>query len=576
MMNSLSHWTVHFAVTLAISLIWPAQADNSPRPMFQGLPPAAPDPVQSLLTDRADWYKDAVVYHLWVASFRDSNDDGIGDLRGIIQSLDTLRDLGVNTLWLSPFFTSASSLRNLHGYDVIDHYQVDPRLGTNDDADELIRAAHARGLRLIFDFVPNHLSTRHPWFIESRDPESPKRDWFVWRNIQPAKGWTGFDDRSDWHPLDGAFYYAIFWSGMPDVNHQNPAARREFARAARHWLDRGFDGIRMDAVKYLYENLAGEGAKTDQEDQPETIAWFAAWRSEVMDPYSAQGYAKFMVAENWTSDPDQLLAYLLHNDQPVFHMTLNFPLLPAFTQLNTAIARDLWEWDAALPSTTWLGNFTSNHDLAADRPGTVFIKYPHKLRAQTAWLLLAPGTPFIYYGNEIGQPQGPQRGDLRHRQPLDWLEVARQRKVPDSIWHWHRRLIQLRHEHASVRRGKAEFLEISAGADVLVFWREAEQDRTLTILTGSNHTAPTFTVNLPPKISGHPRAWALGHGPLPIREGGVLKFGSIGPFEAKVLLWEENSEAEGRVDGAAPSRPASLRRVGGLRRCLAGPSNVKF
>jgi 1,4-alpha-glucan branching enzyme len=139
---------------------------------------ARPDPALSLSSAVRDWHKDAVVYHLWVAAFHDSDGDGVGDLAGITERLGTLRDLGVNTLWLSPFFLNASGARNLHGYDVIDHHQVDPRFGTTEDAFELVREAHARGLRLIFDFVPNHLSTRHPWFIESRDPESPKRDSF--------------------------------------------------------------------------------------------------------------------------------------------------------------------------------------------------------------------------------------------------------------------------------------------------------------------------------------------------------------------------------------------------------------
>jgi alpha-amylase len=534
--NFLCRWAIVLAVAWSVGLIGRATAAESPPALFAGLEPVAPDPAQSLPAAEG-WHRDAVVYHVWLAAFRDSDGNGIGDLRGIIQSLDTLRDLGVNALWLSPFFENASSFRNLHGYDVIDHHRVDPRFGTNADADELIREAHARGLRLIFDFVPNHLSTRHPWFIESRDPASPKRDWFLWRDEPPPGPWTGFNDRSDWHPLDDAFYYGIFWSGMPDVNHRNAEVRLELARAARHWLDRGFDGIRMDAVRYIYENLDGDGAKADQEDQPESIAWFEAWRREVMDPYTAQGFAKFMVAENWINDREKLLAFLQHEGRPVFHMTLNFPLLRAFTRLDAATAKDPWQWDATLPASAWLGNFTSNHDMAADRPGTIFAGQPEKLRAQTAWLLLGPGTPFIYYGNEIAQPQGPQRGDTRHRQPLDWAEVTRQRDDPASVWHWHRRLIQLRHDHASLRRGKARFLETDAGSDVLAFWREADGDRTLTLLSASAEPVPGFTVQLPAEITGLPTAWLLGEGSLPIREGQTLKFGSLTPFESKVLRW---------------------------------------
>jgi alpha-amylase len=360
--NFLCRWAIVLAVAWSVGLIGRATAAESPPALFAGLEPVAPDPAQSLPAAEG-WHRDAVVYHVWLAAFRDSDGNGIGDLRGIIQSLDTLRDLGVNALWLSPFFENASSFRNLHGYDVIDHHRVDPRFGTNADADELIREAHARGLRLIFDFVPNHLSTRHPWFIESRDPASPKRDWFLWRDEPPPGPWTGFNDRSDWHPLDDAFYYGIFWSGMPDVNHRNAEVRLELARAARHWLDRGFDGIRMDAVRYLYENLDGDGAKADQEDQPESIAWFEAWRREVMDPYTAQGFAKFMVAENWINDREKLLAFLQHEGRPVFHMTLNFPLLRAFTRLDAATAKDPWQWDATLHQQPRHGRRPAGHDL---------------------------------------------------------------------------------------------------------------------------------------------------------------------------------------------------------------------
>jgi alpha-amylase len=539
LLNFVGQWTAIVAVVLAITPSGrAADVTSSPSGLFTGLGPIAPDPEQSFPAAEG-WHKDAVVYHVWIAAFRDSDGDGIGDLRGIIQSLDILHDLGVSALWLSPFFENASSPRNLHGYDVVDHHRVDPRFGTNDDADALIREAHARGLRLIFDFVPNHLSTRHPWFVESRDASSPKRDWFLWRDEPPAGPWTGLNDRSDWHPLDGAFYYGIFWSGMPDLNHRNPDTRRALAQAARHWLDRGFDGIRMDAVRYLYEDLDGEGVKADQEDQPETIEWFAAWRREVMDPYAAKGFTKFMVAENWTSDRGSLLAYLRHKNRPVFHMTLNFPLLPAFTRLDAVIARELWEWDATLPAGSWLGSFTSNHDLAADRPGTIFAGQPERLRAPTAWLLLGPGTPFIYYGNEIGQPQGPQRGDTRHRQPLDWEEVTRQRDDPDSLWHWHRRLIQLRHDHASLRRGKARFLETDAGPGVLAFWREADADRTLTLLSASSAPLPEITVHLPPDLAGRPNVWRLGEGPLPVKEGRTLKTSPLAPFESKVLGWRD-------------------------------------
>lgn len=494
--------------------------------------PVKPDPALSLKAGETDWHKDAVVYHLWVASFRDSNNDNVGDLPGVTASLDTLKDLGVTCLWLSPFFKSSSTPRNLHGYDVIDHYAVDPRLGTNDDAKTLIREAHARNIRLIFDFVPNHLSSRHPWFVESHDRNSPKRDWFVWRDTRPEKGWTGFDNRMDWHPADGAYYYAIFFSGMPDVNHRNAEARSELAKAARFWLDLGFDGLRTDAVKYMYENLEGEGVKSDWEDRPETLAWFESFRREVLDPYAAEGYAKFMVAENWTNDRASLAKYVGTPERPAFHMTLNFPLLPAFTKLDPAVARDLWTWDAQFPSHAWLGTFVSNHDLAADRPGSLFKDRPEKLRAQTAWSLLGPGTPFIYYGNEIAQPQGPERGDIKHRKPLDWNTVEAQRADASSVWRWHQQLIRLRQSHPSIQRGKATFLQTNAGDRVLALWRTHGSDDTLTIFSASDTPIDSVVVTLPGG-SGR-RTLVLGQGEARA-DGVMLDAGTFAPYETKVI-----------------------------------------
>jgi len=529
-MIRLSHFA---ALVVLIALGTNAPAGARQPDLFAGLPPVRPEPAQSLKTEARDWYKDAVVYHLWVAAFRDSDGDGVGDLKGIIQGLDALKDLGVTCLWLSPFCKSSSSPRNLHGYDVIDHYTVDPRLGTNEDAKALVRAAHSRGMRVIFDFVPNHVSSRHPWFIESRNPKSPKRDWFIWRDTRPAKGWTGFDNQSAWRAADGAFYYGIFSSGMPDVNHRNAPVRLEMAKAARHWLDFGFDGIRMDAVRFLYENLAANGAKADQEDQPETLAWFESFRRDVLDPYEAAGYAKFMVAENWTNDRRSLLNYMGKADRPAFHMTLNFPLLAAFTKLNPAAARDLWTWDAELPPHAWLGTFTSNHDLAADRPGSLFAKQPKKLRAQAAWLLLGPGTPFIYYGNEIGQPQGTDRGDIKHRKPLDWADLERQRKDAASSWRWHQQLIRLRAEHPSLRRGKARFLSTSGGDRVLALWRSHGPDTTLTLFNGQDAPLDSLKVSLPARIAAG--QFVLGAGAARLDAPDSLDAGPFMPYETKVV-----------------------------------------
>jgi alpha-glucosidase len=225
-------------------------------------------------------------------------------------------------------------------------------------------------------------------------------------------------------------------------------------------------------------------------------------------------------------------------------MTLNFPLLPALTGLDAGAARESWEWDAGLPTNAWLGNFVSNHDMAADRPGTRFAGEPVKLLAQTAWLLLGPGTPFVYYGNEIGQPQGPQRGDTRHRQPLDWEELNRQRDDPESLWHWHRRLIALRNDHASLRRGKAEFLTVrtsdgAATAKVLALWRQADGDNTLTVFNGSASSVQHLTIKMPSEAGEPALGWLLGTGQAPNVAEGNLELGLLAPYETRLLGWPD-------------------------------------
>ncbi len=527
------------ASLLSISLVSSTAYAETKTKLFQPLTAPTPIHAQSLKSERVDWYKDAVVYHLWIASFYDSDGNGVGDIKGITAKLDTLDQLGINTIWLSPFFESASSNRNLHGYDVINHYQVDPRLGTNDDIDELIREAHSRGIRLLFDFVPNHLSTRHPWFVESKDPNSIKRDWFVWRDERPEKNWIGFDQQSDWHELNGDFYYGIFWSGMPDVNHRNEEVRAELAKAARYWLDRGFDGMRMDAVRYLYENLEGPGVKADQEDQPLTLQWFKAWREEVIDPYAELGYPKFIVAENWTEETLSLANYLVHDNKPLFHATLNFALLPALTKLDVEAAYDVWQWQSTLPTNSTLGNFASNHDLAADRPGTIFADEPNKLRAQTAWLILSPGIPFIYYANEIGQPQGPQRGDTKHRQKIDWKSVESQQSDPASLWSWHQKLIQARVDYESLRRGSITTLKCNdENSDILLLLRESDQDTSITILSASVNSIPKTIFSLPSKLIGKELRSALSDEKLTIDENGNLTIDSLPPFSVGLYIVE--------------------------------------
>lgn len=441
-----------------------------------GLTAIQPHPELSLGAETADWYKDAVFYHIWISAFNDSSGDGIGDIAGIIERLDYLQELGITALWLSPFFESSSSAINLHMYDTTDHYRVDPRFGTEEDVDRLLLAAHQRGMRVIFDWVPNHVSAQHPWFMASARGDPDYADWFVWRD-QPGSQ-NGPWGQTVWHRnRNGRYYYGVFWSGMPDLNYRSQAAKIAITNVAIHWLNRGFDGIRVDAVKYLYEDP--ETQRGGYMDQPENYAYFQALRSQVLDEFAnhedrfGQPTHKFMVAENWTSNLSNIERYMVHEDRPGFHMSFDFALAEILARRDAGRLHNQWTWQTErLHPNAWMGTFLSNHDDVAIRPFSqhVLPLYQPVLAA----LLLGPGTPFVYYGNEIGmedarQFAGASHADRRHRQAMDWEAAKKQLQEPDSLLNMHRRLIQLRMEHPSLRRG--DYRLVARLGNTLVFTR---------------------------------------------------------------------------------------------------------
>ena len=226
-------------------------------------------------------------------SFQDSDGDGKGDLKGLSSRLDYVKDLGVDALWLMPVFDSPS----YHGYDTTDYEKINPDYGTNGDFERLLAEAHRRGMHVVVDLVLNHTSWKHPWFVESASsPGSPKRDWYVWSatDLHWPQPWNANSDT--WHEKNGAYYYGLFWAGMPDLNYRTPAVREEAKRIASLWLSRGVDGFRLDAARHLIETGPGEHG---QNDTPETHAFwkeFAAYvRSVKQDAV--------LIGENWTETP---------------------------------------------------------------------------------------------------------------------------------------------------------------------------------------------------------------------------------------------------------------------------------
>lgn len=372
---------------------------------------------------RHDWARGAVFYEVFVRSFADSDGDGIGDFQGLTAKLDylndgdpvTTSDLGVDALWLMPVFASPS----YHGYDVTNYEGIEPDYGTLADFERFLAAAHRRGIRVILDFVMNHSSDQHPWFVESAAaPASPKRDWYLWRGDDPGwtQPWGGANPT--WHEKNGAFYYGIFWGGMPDLNFAEPAVRAEMKRIAKLWLDRGVDGFRLDATRHLF--AGGPGPL--QNDQPETHAFLRELGAYVR---SVRPDA-VLVGENWT-ETAAIAAYygstaaVAGGDE--LPMNFNFPLaaalvLAAATGDAAPVAKVLSEMAEAYPPGVIDAPFLTNHDMF--RTATQVGSDVGKLRVAAAALLTLPGAPFLYYGEEVGLENGPGSDDRYKRTPMPW------------------------------------------------------------------------------------------------------------------------------------------------------------
>lgn len=454
----------------------------------------------TLATTANDWYKDQVFYHVWVKSFRDSNSDGVGDLNGITSKLDYLHDLGVTALWLSPIFQNASTLPNLHGYDTTDYTKIDPRFGSEADLGALLREAHKRDMRVIFDFVPNHVSTQNPWFQDSLKNRNGKQDWFVWRDSRPTQGWSdvgGSGAGSGFHQAsNGQYYFGVFWSPNPDLNYRNPEVKTAMANVVIRWLNFGFDGMRVDAVKYLYEDPL-TGANTDQ---PETIAFFQKLRAEIVDGYAAAGAAKFMVAENWTGDTLSLGKYLLSEGEVGFHATLDFPfgwgassLLNQGEAATSALGNYYNQFVApTVASGGWTFTFLSNHDNYQSRLKSQYGP-DQKVRLAQALQMTAWGTPVLYYGNEVGMT-GAAGNDLDLRAPFDWAAVAGASGRVDSPYNWQKTLNRLRADRESLRRGSFTLVPSSAGTVAVV--RALGDEATLMVANLGTSTLASVTVDL--------------------------------------------------------------------------------
>lgn len=444
-----------------------------------------------------DWHRDAVVYHVWVKAFADGiNSDGIGDLPGLQGRLDYLQTLGINTIWLSPIFECSYKGENMHGYDTVDYYAINDRFGQRWDLKNLIDAVHAKGMRILFDFVPNHTSTAHPWFKGA----ATRGSWYLWQNGLPG-GWSfpwGGGSSSDvWKPgANGYFYTSFGTDSLADLNWYKPAVVSELQNVQRYWLDRGFDGMRVDAVRYLCETGPGQAA-----DQPDTRAHLKAFRA-VLDEYATgsnhphpdndptKRSVKVMIAEAWTNDASGIAPYF-GNGSDEFNLCLDFSapwaIHNAINGADATQVTNLWDYERQhFPAGYRSATFDSNHDNLISRPGTLYGGQKNKIILHEALNILSPGTPIIYYGNEVGM-LGASGTDLNLRKPMDWGAVSVQTAQPDSILSWCRYLIRARRSYPALRGTYFRVDTVEGPSKALVYRMNAGAENLLIVanLTGA-------------------------------------------------------------------------------------------
>jgi alpha-glucosidase len=512
------------------------------------------------------WWQRGIVYQVYPRSFMDANGDGIGDLPGLISRLDYLRWLGVDAIWISPIYPSP--MKDF-GYDVADYTAVHPMFGTLEDFDRLLSAAHARDLKVILDFVPNHTSDQHPWFLESRGSrDNPKRDWYIWRDPAPGGGppnnWLSCFGGSGWEldPATGQYYYHAFLKEQPDLNWRNPEVVEAMLGVLRFWLDRGVDGFRVDVIYHLVKDASFC-------DNPKNPRW-----REGMDPFQA------LVPVHTTDRPEvhdiimrmrglfdeyedrvligeiylpleRLVAYY-GADLKGAHLPFNFQLISAAWDASH-LARLIAEYEAALPEGGWPNWVLGNHDQhrIASRVG------PAQARVAAMLLLTLRGTPTLYYGDEIGMRDVPIPPDMvqdpfernvpgkglgrdPERTPMQWdarpnagfsaatpwlpiaadfgrVNVEAQRGDRRSMLSLYQRLIALRRGEPALEVGRLETRE--ATGDVLAYIRRGRAGE------------PGFFV-------------ALNLGPEPHRVGGIPD----GAIALSTHLDREGERVRGAID----------------------------
>lgn len=513
---------------LMIVLLLIGCAENEPPPLLEvetgnNQPTATPAPALIEQIPTHPWWNDRIFYEVFVRSFYDSNGDGVGDINGLIEKLDyindgdptTTSDLGATGIWLMPIAVSPS----YHGYDVVDYFQVDPEYGTNDDFKRLMEEAHARGIAVIVDLVLNHTSVEHPWFLESQDPASEYRDWYIWEDEPPA--FRGPWGQIVWHPRAGSHYYGVFWVGMPDLNYRNPAVTDAMYEIADFWLEEmQVDGFRLDAIKHMVEEGRAQENTRSTHD----------WMEDFYTYYKSVDSDALTVGEAWTGT-SQVVEYTGDEVDIAFQFDLALDILntadsglaPIYAKTQTLVYE-------SFPPNQY-ATFITNHD--QNRVMSYLNGEVDKAKVAASILLTSPGVPFIYYGEEIGMTGKKPDEDIRL--PMQWasnspkvgfttgtpwrpaasdfpvVSVERQDSDPDSILNHYRQLIALRNQHEALRVG--DWMLVETGSPrVYAFLRYTDDEVILVVINTHRHgvSAEKYALSLPTSpLTSTPRAITL-------------------------------------------------------------------
>jgi maltose alpha-D-glucosyltransferase/alpha-amylase len=527
------------------------------------------DSTSSSFADDPLWYKDAVIYQLHVRAFFDKNDDGVGDFRGLTEKLDYIERLGVNAIWLLPFYPSPMKD---DGYDIADYRGINPVYGTPRDFREFVRQAHERGLKVITELVVNHTSDQHAWFQAARSAPrgSPKREFYVWSDTDQKFAGTRiiFTDTETsnwaWDKVAGQYYWHRFFSHQPDLNHNNPAVVQAVLKVMKHWLDMGVDGLRLDAIPYL---CVREG--TSNENLPETHAVVKQFRAAIDAEY--ENRMLLAEANQW---PEDVREYFADGDE--CHMAYHFPLMPrmymAIAQEDRYPISEILQQTPDIPSTCQWAIFLRNHDeltleMVTDRERDYMYQTyaidprarvnvgirrrlaplmendPVSIQLMNSLLFSMPGSPSVYYGDEIGMGDNIYLGDRNGvRTPMQWspdrnggfsradpqslylppimdpiygypsVNVEAQSREPSSLLNWTRRILAVRKTYKAFGRGSFEMLK-PGNRKILAYVRKY-QNEVILCVANLNRSAQPVELDLA-AYRGRVPVELLGRSPFP-------------------------------------------------------------